>query len=77
MNDTTVQCKECGNEKAVVFEECLVNGWPKCCGYTMMTKETKTDIGKAINNKVGKPFKTFLDSMEKHFKEQDENSKGK
>lgn len=30
-----VCCTECGKTAKVDSKECLQNGWPKCCGYTM------------------------------------------
>ena len=30
-----VWCKECGRSEKVDSADCLQNGWPKCCGYTM------------------------------------------
>jgi len=30
-----VWCRTCGKTKKVNSEECLKNGWPKCCGQTM------------------------------------------
>lgn len=30
-----VWCTSCGRVASVNPVECLSNGWPKCCGYTM------------------------------------------
>lgn len=30
-----VWCKTCGREEDVSSSDCLKNGWPECCGYTM------------------------------------------
>ncbi len=30
-----VWCKTCGNSQKVDSADCMANGWPKCCGYTM------------------------------------------
>lgn len=30
-----VWCTDCGRSQRVDGGECLRNGWPKCCGYTM------------------------------------------
>jgi len=30
-----VWCRTCGREQDVNPADCLRNGWPKCCGYTM------------------------------------------
>lgn len=30
-----VWCRECGRTEKVNPTDCLRNGWPKCCGYTM------------------------------------------
>lgn len=30
-----VWCKTCRSEQSVDGADCLQNGWPKCCGYTM------------------------------------------
>ena len=31
------ECKVCGNKKPLGnIKDKLVNGWPMCCGYTMM-----------------------------------------
>ncbi len=30
-----LKCSTCGRESKVDSSECLANGWPKCCGYTM------------------------------------------
>ena len=39
MNDSMVQCLECGRQEQVSFAHCLRRGWPKCCGYTMRLME--------------------------------------
>lgn len=39
MNDSMVQCLECGRQEQVNFAHCLRRGWPKCCGYTMRLME--------------------------------------
>lgn len=33
--NSTVLCDNCGNEFSVSFAECMADGWPRCCGYTM------------------------------------------
>ena len=30
-----VWCTVCGRSQSVKSVDCLENGWPKCCGYTM------------------------------------------
>ena len=30
-----VKCSKCGRELKVSSSNCLANGWPECCGYTM------------------------------------------
>lgn len=30
-----VWCRKCGKSQKVNSSNCLQNGWPKCCGYTM------------------------------------------
>lgn len=30
-----VWCRQRGKSKRVDSSDCLRNGWPKCCGYTM------------------------------------------
>ena len=30
-----VWCTTCGGSQRVDSGDCLSNGWPKCCGYTM------------------------------------------
>jgi hypothetical protein len=30
-----VWCTTCGRSQHVSAGKCFVNGWPKCCGYTM------------------------------------------
>lgn len=37
----TVYCHNCGSTETVDAIECLSNGWPKCCGYTMSLDKKK------------------------------------
>lgn len=30
-----VWCRTCGRSESVSGRNCMRNGWPKCCGYTM------------------------------------------
>ena len=30
-----VWCRDCGSTRSVNSGQCLAQGWPKCCGYTM------------------------------------------
>lgn len=30
-----VWCRQCGSTQKVDGADCLANGWPMCCGYTM------------------------------------------
>jgi len=46
--NTKVKCSKCGKEEQVNFEECLGNGFPKCCGYTMTMIYTKANIERAV-----------------------------
>jgi len=36
-----VWCTVCGRAQLVDSENCLRNGWPKCCGYTMTIDSPK------------------------------------
>lgn len=33
--DCKVKCEKCGSQLSVKGGNCLKNGWPECCGYTM------------------------------------------
>ena len=37
-----VWCRQCGREQDVSGANCLQNGWPKCCGYTMTIDHPST-----------------------------------
>ena len=39
-----VWCLECGRKQKVDYVECYAEGWPRCCGYTMIlvSKQEKT-----------------------------------
>ena len=50
--NTKVKCLKCGKEKEVDFTYCLGNGWPKCCGYTMMMINTKANIGNSVKKVI-------------------------
>ena len=50
--DTSVSCLRCSTKKDVNFEECLVSGWPECCGSTMHLEETTCDIREATTDAV-------------------------
>lgn len=50
--DTSVSCLRCSNIRQVNFEECLISGWPKCCGTTMHLEETTRDIREATANAI-------------------------
>lgn len=37
-----VWCRTCGKSLKVDSGDCLQNGWPKCCGYTMTIDHPNT-----------------------------------
>lgn len=39
-----VWCKECGHTEKVNGAECLQNGWPRHCGYTMTIDSPEEQI---------------------------------
>jgi hypothetical protein len=38
--DSQVRCLRCGREARVSLRLCLKDGWPECCGQTMLLVET-------------------------------------
>jgi len=36
-----VKCQTCGRTLRVDSAECLREGWPKCCGYTMSLERSR------------------------------------
>jgi len=36
-----VWCLKCGHTEKVDSADCLANGWPECCGYTMTIDNPK------------------------------------
>ena len=36
-----VWCRHCSNNQKVDSGDCIANGWPKCCGYTMTIDSPK------------------------------------
>jgi len=44
-----VWCRTCGKKQYVNSANCLLNGWPKCCGYTMTIDHVKLNLP---NNKL-------------------------
>lgn len=39
-----VWCRTCGRSQDVDGADCLINGWPKCCGQTMTIDEPSGDV---------------------------------
>ena len=46
--DTTCKCDKCGREKNVVFAQCILAGWPRCCNQRMTVKETRVDLDTVV-----------------------------
>lgn len=47
-----VWCLECGHTENVSSANCLANGWPKCCGYTMTIDDPSTRTNSPTNPKL-------------------------
>ena len=45
-----VECRKCGAKMDVGFSHCLANGWPVCCGETMVlkTKPSQKTVDAAV-----------------------------
>jgi hypothetical protein len=59
MNDTILRCATCHKTQEVNFATCLVNGWPKCCGYTMRLEKYPD-----IYTETNQAFKRFYSAKD-------------
>lgn len=53
ITDSRIECHCCGKKRLVNFAHCLREGWPMCCGQTMLLTRTATDIGLAVGEAIG------------------------
>lgn len=44
--EVKVECDSCGRSEIVNGEDCFLNGWPQCCGYTMYLVVSTLNKGK-------------------------------
>ena len=63
--DTNVVCSKCGKKMEINFTDCLMNGWPKCCGYTMEMKRTKADINQSVKTLIRGSIERWNTTAEK------------
>lgn len=68
---TTVSCNDCGKTETVVIQECLAEGWPRCCGYTMTV--AKDEDPKKFNTAADEHVKKQLVPLDHIFNRKKRN----
>jgi len=62
--DSHVECGNCGNKTVANFAHALRNGWPMCCGLTMMLIHTAANIEHAVGEAIGEGLKGARHAMQ-------------
>ncbi len=51
-NNSYLQCRHCQRERHTNFGYALRNGWPECCGATMMLMSYTADIDEEVRRAI-------------------------
>ena len=61
--DTKCVCDNCKRELEVSFAQCILHGWPRCCGKVMLVQETTVNV-ESVVSQILAPIYDIFESTE-------------